>query len=43
MSLDLNLMRKICQLLDTMPFMRSDLVAILDEWAGRFYEEMNYV
>lgn len=30
-------------MLDTFPFIRSDLVMILDEWAGRFYEEMNYV
>jgi predicted unusual protein kinase regulating ubiquinone biosynthesis (AarF/ABC1/UbiB family) len=29
--------------LQYLKFIRSDLVSILDEWAGRFYEEMNYV
>ena len=32
-----------CEILQLTPFIRSDLVSILDEWAGRFYEEMNYV
>ena len=26
-----------------MNYVRSDLPSILDEWASRFYEEMNYV
>jgi aarF domain-containing kinase len=42
-SLDLCLMRKVCELLQPTAFIRSDLVSILDEWAMRFYEEMNYV
>ena len=42
-SLDLCLLRKLSNLLQYTPFIRSDLASILDEWAGRFYEEMNYV
>ena len=42
-SLDLCLIRKLANLLQPTPFIRSDLASILDEWAGRFYEEMNYV
>lgn len=42
-SLDLCLIRKLSILLQNTPFIRSDLPSILDEWAGRFYEEMNYV
>ena len=42
-SLDLCLIRKVCILLQPTPFIRSDLASILDEWASRFYEEMNYV
>ena len=42
-SLDLCLIRKVCIALQGTPFIRSDLPSILDEWASRFYEEMNYV
>lgn len=42
-SLDLCLLRRMAELIQSTKYFRSDLVSILDEWAGRFYEEMNYV
>lgn len=42
-SLDLCLLRKIAITLKKLPQFRSDFPAILDEWANRFYDEMNYV
>ena len=42
-SLDLCLMRKAAKLVGRLPMLRSDFPAILDEWAFRFYDEMNYV
>ena len=42
-SLDLCLLRKLAYALQGTDVIRSDLPSILDEWAGRFYDEMNYV
>lgn len=41
-SLDLYLMRQVALQLRTMPSMRTDWVGIIDNWAGRFLDEMNY-
>lgn len=42
-SLDLSILRKLAYALQGTDLIRSDLPSILDEWAGRFYDEMNYV
>ena len=42
-SLDLCLIRKAAVLLKKLPQFTSDFPAILDEWAYRFYDELNYV
>lgn len=43
-SLDLHLMRKLGLQMKKVPFLaaRTDVVALLDEWAFRFYEELDY-
>ncbi|KAL4435049.1 hypothetical protein ABPG77_003874 [Micractinium sp. CCAP 211/92] len=41
-TLDLHLMRQVAMQLREVPSVRSDWVGIIDEWAGRFLEEMDY-
>ena len=43
MSLDVCVMRKIFEATRGLEFVKSDMVSILDEWASRFYEELNFV
>ncbi|KAL4458199.1 hypothetical protein ABPG75_013064 [Micractinium tetrahymenae] len=41
-TLDLHLMRQVAIQLREVPQVRSDWVGIIDEWAARFLDEMNY-
>mmetsp|Transcript_58445 Transcript_58445/g.186321 ORF Transcript_58445/g.186321 Transcript_58445/m.186321 type:complete len:551 (+) Transcript_58445:644-2296(+) len=42
-SLDVHVLRGIMIMASSIPQMTSDLVAVLDDWAIRFFEEMDYV
>ena len=41
-SLDLAIIRKICQALKALNLSNTDFVALLDEWAMRFWDELDY-
>lgn len=42
-SRDLFLLRNAAQALQPLPYIQSDLVALLDNWAFRFFDELDYV
>jgi aarF domain-containing kinase len=42
-TIDLFIIRAIGQWLRTFPSIPTDFVALLDEWAARFFEELDYV
>jgi aarF domain-containing kinase len=42
-SLDVCVMRKIFDQIKDFEFVKSDLIGLLDTWATRFYEELNFV
>lgn len=41
-ALDLHVMRGVCVALSSIPFVTTDVVAILDNWADRFFDELDY-
>eukprot|EP00276_Gloeochaete_wittrockiana_P020163 CAMPEP_0184337648 /NCGR_PEP_ID=MMETSP1089-20130417/6059_1 /TAXON_ID=38269 ORGANISM="Gloeochaete wittrockiana, Strain SAG46.84" /NCGR_SAMPLE_ID=MMETSP1089 /ASSEMBLY_ACC=CAM_ASM_000445 /LENGTH=662 /DNA_ID=CAMNT_0026663545 /DNA_START=293 /DNA_END=2281 /DNA_ORIENTATION=- len=42
-SLDLCLMRQVATTVSSLPFVHTDFVSVLDEWAYRFFDELDYV
>ena len=42
-TIDLFIIRRIGQFLKRFPEITTDFVALLDEWAARFFEELDYV
>ena len=41
-ALDIYLLRRNCKMLSSLPFMHGDWSAVLDDWALRFFQEMDY-
>lgn len=41
-ALDIYLLRRNCKILSSLPFMHGDWAAVLDDWALRFFQEMDY-
>jgi len=41
-ALDIYLLRRNCKMLGSLPFMHGDWAAVLDDWALRFFQEMDY-
>lgn len=41
-ALDIYLLRRNCKFLGSLPFMHGDWAAVLDDWALRFFQEMDY-
>ena len=42
-SIDLYILRRVCVALRSVPQINTDVVGLLDEWAERFFEELDYV
>ena len=43
MTVDLYVIRRLGMALREVPAITTDVVALLDEWAARFFEELDYV
>jgi len=41
-ALDIYLLRRNCRMMSSLPFMHGDWAAVLDDWALRFFQEMDY-